>query len=63
MLFYKWISSLSFCVLWNNIYYLVFVINISSGLLQDNILSPKCFIAYTDDLLYKLEASGLASLV
>ena len=57
MLLYKWISSLSFCVLWNNI--LSCACNISSGLLQSNILSPKFFNAYMDDLLYKLEESGL----
>ena len=57
MLFYKWISSLSFCVLWNNI--LSCACKISSGLLQGNILSPKFFNAYMDDLLYKLEESGL----
>ena len=33
--------------------------NISSGLLQGNILSPKFFNAYMDELLYKLEESGL----
>ena len=44
MLFYKWISSLSFCVLWNNI--LSSACNISSDLLQGNILSPKFFNAY-----------------
>ena len=57
MLFYKWISSLSFCVLWNNI--LSSACNISSGLLQGNILFPKFFNVYMDDLLYKLEESGL----
>ena len=57
MLFYKWISSLSFCVLWNNI--LSCACNISPGLLQNNILSPKFFNAYMDELFYKLEESGL----
>ena len=40
------------------IYYLVFVI-FSSSLLQGNILSPKFFNAYMDELLFKLEESGL----
>ena len=57
MLFYKWISSLSFCVLWNDI--LSCACNISSGLLQGNNLSPKFLHAYMDELLYKLEESGL----
>ena len=57
MLFYKWISSLSFCVLWNNI--LSCACNISSGLLQGNILSPKFFNASMDELLCKLEDSVL----
>ena len=57
ILFYKWISSLSFCVLWNNI--LSCTCNISSDLLQGNILSSKFFNAYMDKLLYKLEESGL----
>ena len=57
MLFYKWISSLSFCVLWNNI--LSCACKISSGLLQGNILSPKFFNDYMNELLYKLEESGL----
>ena len=57
MLFYKWASSSSFCVLWNNI--LSCACNISSSLLQGNILSPKFFNAYMDELLYKLVKSGL----
>ena len=57
MLFYKWISSLSFCELWNNI--LSSACNISSGFLQGNILSPIFFNAYMDELLCKLEESGL----
>ena len=43
MLFYKWISSLSFCVLKKNI--LFCACNISSGFLLGNILSPKFFDA------------------
>ena len=57
MLFYKWISKLSFCVFWNNIF--PYACNISSCLLQGNILSPKFFNAYMDELLYKFEESGL----
>ena len=53
LLFYKWISSLSFCVLWNQI--LSCTCNISSGFSQGNILSPKYFNTYMDELLYKLE--------
>ena len=53
----KWISSLSFCVLENNI--LSCNCNISSGLLQGNTLSHKFFNVYMDELLYKLEESGL----
>ena len=49
MLFFNWFSSLSFCVLWNNV--LSHACNISSGLLQGNILSPKFFNVYMDELL------------
>ena len=48
LLFYKWISSLSFCVLRNNL--LSCTCNISSGLLQGNILPPKLFNDYMDEL-------------
>ena len=43
-------------MLWNNI--LFHTCNISSGLLQGNILSPKLFNAYIDELLNKLEEFG-----
>ena len=42
---------------WNNISSCA--CNISSGLLQGNILYPKFFNAYMNELLYKLEESGL----
>ena len=48
-----------FCVLWNNM--LSHICNISSGLLQSNrpFSSPEFFNAYTDELFYKLQESGL----
>ena len=57
MLFYKWISSLLFCVHWNNI--LSCDCNISTGLFHGNIMSFKIFNAFMDVLLYKLEESGV----
>ena len=44
-------------MLWNNI--LSYTCNISSGFLQDNILSLNFFNAHMGELLYKLEEFGL----
>ena len=53
LLFYKWYSSMSFCVQWGGCLSTLHVI--LSGLLQGNLLSPKFFCVYVDTLLHKLE--------
>ena len=54
-LFYRWISSLSFCLFLNNV--LSCTYNFSSGLLHGNILSPEFFNVYMDQLSCKIEES------
>ena len=52
-----WYSNLSSVVKWNNVVSRSF--NITSGVRQGGILSPRLFILYVNDLLTKLRQSGV----
>ena len=49
MLYHAWFTSLNFHVRWN--YTLSYSVNVLSGLLQGNLLSPKLFIIFMDKLV------------
>ena len=57
LLFYSWFSTMSFCVRWGNA--LSYNYCIFSGVLQGNLLSPKFFNVYINNLLHELQNSGL----
>ena len=48
---------MSFCVRWDNC--LSYSYHIYSGLLHNNLLSPKFFYVYVDDLVHRLKKSNL----
>ena len=55
LLLFSWFSSMHFCVRWGN--FISPVAQILSGLLQDNVLSPKFYNVCIDNSLRKLESS------